>query len=180
MSSPSSWTLPSACASGTTSCIRLRHRMTVLFPHPEGPMMAVTRRGWMVRFTPSTALRCAYHALRSRTSSRGPASRGGSTGSRDWAGRNCPNKGVATRPFGLPVSVSVRPRWSGVEVGVSGATNPPSYGPACKQAEQGDQCDKHKGAAPGLGVPVLVGSDGIVVDLNRQGGDGLQQIDAEE
>ena len=32
-------------APGTTSCMRLRHRMKVDLPQPEGPMMAVTCRG---------------------------------------------------------------------------------------------------------------------------------------
>ena len=27
---------------GVMSCIRLRHRMKVLFPHPEGPITEVT------------------------------------------------------------------------------------------------------------------------------------------
>src|SRR3989442_15944748 len=42
MSSPSRRTLPSALAFGIVSCIRFRHRIRVDFPHPDGPMIAVT------------------------------------------------------------------------------------------------------------------------------------------
>src|SRR5512133_1208494 len=42
MSISSNKILPVAEALGTTSCIRLRQRMKVDLPQPEGPMMAVT------------------------------------------------------------------------------------------------------------------------------------------
>ncbi len=37
------------------SCIRLRERMKVDLPQPDGPMKAVTERGSMAMSTPSTA-----------------------------------------------------------------------------------------------------------------------------
>src|SRR6058998_174510 len=47
MSSPWSSTFPSTLAFGIVSCIRLRHRIRVDFPQPEGPMTAVTMRSSM-------------------------------------------------------------------------------------------------------------------------------------
>src|SRR5439155_4131080 len=61
------------------------------------------------------------------------------------------------------------------------ATDPP--GPheiAQQQAEQADHGDKYERAAPGLGVPILVRGNGIVVDLDGQGGHRLQQVSAKE
>src|SRR3984957_5664663 len=51
MSTPSSSTDPASCAPGTTSCIRFRIRRNVDFPHPEGPIKAVTCERAMVRST---------------------------------------------------------------------------------------------------------------------------------
>ena len=42
MSTPSSRIRPLIRNPGVMSCIRLRHRMKVLFPHPEGPITEVT------------------------------------------------------------------------------------------------------------------------------------------
>jgi hypothetical protein len=39
---PSRRISPSIRNPGVMSCIRLRHRMKVLFPHPEGPITEVT------------------------------------------------------------------------------------------------------------------------------------------
>ncbi len=51
----SSITRPSDRAPGISSCMRLTHRTMVDFPHPEGPMIAVTRPGSKARLTPLTA-----------------------------------------------------------------------------------------------------------------------------
>src|SRR5712691_7075012 len=42
MSTSSSSTFPVTQPPSDSSCIRLRQRRKVLFPHPDGPMMAVT------------------------------------------------------------------------------------------------------------------------------------------
>src|SRR5256885_14109097 len=62
MSSPWSKTFPSTLAFGIVSCIRLRHRIRVDFPQPEGPMTAVTMRSsmpivmsWIASFSPYQA-----------------------------------------------------------------------------------------------------------------------------
>src|SRR5256885_6395264 len=62
MSSPWRRTFPSTLAFGIVSCIRLRHRIRVDFPQPEGPMTAVTMRSsmpivmsWMASFSPYQA-----------------------------------------------------------------------------------------------------------------------------
>src|SRR2546421_11955357 len=62
MSCPSNKTWPSTLALGIVSCMRLRHRMRVDFPHPEGPMMPLTEcssksreMSWMASFGPYQA-----------------------------------------------------------------------------------------------------------------------------
>src|ERR1700745_2787416 len=64
---PSARTLPVTRAPGTTSCIRLRHRMNVDLPQPDGPMTAVTALGAMVTPIPCKTCALPNHALRSRT-----------------------------------------------------------------------------------------------------------------
>ncbi len=49
-------TFPSTRAPGITSCMRFSVLRKVDFPHPLGPMKAVTLRGSTVMVTPSTAL----------------------------------------------------------------------------------------------------------------------------
>src|SRR5436305_13051849 len=63
MSSPSSSTSPSIRAPGMTSWRRLRVRMNVDLPQPDGPISAVTCWGSMARVTSSTALNPPYQAL---------------------------------------------------------------------------------------------------------------------
>src|SRR2546430_15334665 len=62
MSSPWRSTFPSTLVFGIVSCIRLRHRIRVDFPQPEGPMTAVTMRSsmsivmsWIASFSPYQA-----------------------------------------------------------------------------------------------------------------------------
>src|SRR2546430_591730 len=62
MSSPWRSTCPSTLVFGIVSCIRLRHRIRVDFPQPEGPMTAVTMRSsmsivmsWIASFSPYQA-----------------------------------------------------------------------------------------------------------------------------
>ncbi len=47
--------------------MRLKQRMNVLFPQPDGPMNAVTVCLWTSRFTPSSATFPLYATLRSET-----------------------------------------------------------------------------------------------------------------
>ncbi len=54
-STPSISTSPSTRVPGITSCMRLRVRMNVDFPQPDGPMRAVTDLGSIAKETPSTA-----------------------------------------------------------------------------------------------------------------------------
>ena len=55
MSSSSSVICPSTRALGVSSCIRLRERSTVVFPHPDEPIKAVTWFASIVIVTPCTA-----------------------------------------------------------------------------------------------------------------------------
>src|SRR3954471_20810845 len=55
-------TSPSARACGATSCMRLRQRMSVLFPQPDGPMMAITCFSGIVSVMSSSACFLPYQA----------------------------------------------------------------------------------------------------------------------
>jgi hypothetical protein len=57
-------TLPSTRAPETTSCMRFRHRTKVDFPHPEGPMTAVTCPRAMARVMPLSAWEGPNQAFR--------------------------------------------------------------------------------------------------------------------
>src|SRR2546430_17449999 len=65
MSEPSRITPPDVFALGTSSCIRLRHRMNVDFPHPEGPITAENEcsRASILSFFKTWLF--PYHALKS-------------------------------------------------------------------------------------------------------------------
>jgi hypothetical protein len=56
MSVSSSMTRPSVRAPGTTSCMRFSERTNVDFPHPEGPITAVTWRSAMTRSMPRSTV----------------------------------------------------------------------------------------------------------------------------
>src|SRR5438105_8464428 len=70
MSWPSSSTWPATRAPGTTSCRRLSERRNVDFPHPEGPMTAVTCLGSTVMLTSASAWNDPNQASRCSTSMR--------------------------------------------------------------------------------------------------------------
>src|SRR6266550_7449326 len=62
----SSRTSPCTLAPGVSSCMRFRQRSSVLLPHPEGPMIAVTvcagnrsDTSRTARCVPNSAVRCA-------------------------------------------------------------------------------------------------------------------------
>src|ERR1043166_6642066 len=62
MFSPSSRTCPETRAPGTVSCMRLRQRMNVDLPQPDGPMIAVTDRSWKCIVAPRTACTAPKYA----------------------------------------------------------------------------------------------------------------------
>src|SRR5712664_4154234 len=62
MSSVSNRTFPSTRAFGMISCMRFKHRMSVDFPHPEGPMIAETECSSMSIVMSSMARLGPYHA----------------------------------------------------------------------------------------------------------------------
>src|SRR5215469_15791184 len=65
MSSPSRRIWPDTPAPGITSCMRLRVRRKVDFPHPDGPIRAVTRLASTASVTFWMALVEPYQALTS-------------------------------------------------------------------------------------------------------------------
>ncbi len=82
MSAPSSVTVPSARAPGTTSCIRFKQRTKVDLPQPDGPMIAVTWFSASGRSMPLSAWLLPNQALSPFASSLMPgavAARGGVT-----------------------------------------------------------------------------------------------------
>src|SRR5438445_3854545 len=166
MSWSSSNTRPWARAPRMTSCMRLRQRISVLLPQPDGPMMAVICRGATVSDTFSIACRSPYHALNSRTSRRGPASGGGTTDGGDGA-ISCSD--VASRNDLALVWASVRE-----------GTHPPANDPAGERAESANQSNKHQSRAPRLRMPIRVRRAGVLVDLNWKGCHRLQQIQIEK
>src|SRR3954447_22656343 len=70
MSRPSSSTSPETRALGTTSCMRLRARRNVDFPHPEGPIRAVTCFGSTRMLMSFRAWNAPNQTLRPSTSMR--------------------------------------------------------------------------------------------------------------
>src|SRR5688500_3305401 len=71
MSRPSKVTRPATRDPGTVSCIRLRHRSSVDFPHPDGPMIAVTSPARKASDTSRTAREAPKYALTPYAASRG-------------------------------------------------------------------------------------------------------------
>src|SRR5271157_1878689 len=63
MSTPSKRTCPETFDPGTRSCILLRHLISVDFPQPDGPIMAVTMLGLTERSTSNRACFWLYQAF---------------------------------------------------------------------------------------------------------------------
>src|SRR2546425_10968589 len=76
MSAPSSSTRPVPQPPSDSSCMRFKHRRTVLLPHPEGPIPALTVCAPNRRETSFTTARRAYRAVRRTVSSRSRTSGG--------------------------------------------------------------------------------------------------------
>src|SRR5213080_3227295 len=77
MSAPSSSTRPVTQPSPDSSCMRLRQRRKVLFPHPDGPITAVTLCLGNMTETSLTTARRPYSAVSRTVSSWSRASAGG-------------------------------------------------------------------------------------------------------
>ncbi len=92
MSLPWNNTLPVILAPRTSSCIRLRHRMSVDFPEPEGPIIAVTDRAFATMLTFFRTWLAPNHALTSDASS------AVSLGSRSVAGVATSGAGAVSSP----------------------------------------------------------------------------------
>src|SRR3984893_9782253 len=154
---PSNSTRPCMRALGTSSCIRLMHRITVLLPLPEGPINAVTLRGAAARSTSSTTLWVPNHAV-SFSMLRPPAA--GTTTSADAV------MGGATGSE--PVAISILPHAHAApeEAGHEGE----------------DQHDRDQGqrAGPRARLCLLEAGDRIGEDLQRQGLHALARVELGE
>src|SRR6266545_3338964 len=143
---PASKTLPCTHAPGTTSCMRLRQRTSVLLPQPEGPMIAVTWQSGMSSVTPRIACVFPYQAESSSTlmpASNSFSPRGG--------GRGC----------GCFSAISSSARiMSFLTLARSGCE---PHGDIDDENEQ----QKHQRGRPGLAVQLLVGPDRVL--KNREG-----------
>src|SRR5579883_2977968 len=182
MSCPSNRTRPATRAPGTVSCMRFRQRSRVDLPHPDGPMIAVTKRSGRASVASLTACRAPKYASRDSAASRGagaasgvaratPAAGAGGVTARDTASAPVtapgPRRSRSGRPDGSspPVSRLVAAR----------SGKPMSGRKARDQADEKDEANEDEGAGPGLGVPVVVRADRIGENLQRECGDRLVQ-----
>src|SRR5918911_5631149 len=141
MSRPSSRMRPLARPVGTVSCMRLRQRRKVDFPHPDGPMIAVTRRSRRLSDTLRTARTVPYQALSSSTAMRGRA--GASA------------MGRAT----ILTSAVARPSVAAAGAEAGARRN------AGEDTDDEDKGDENERSRPGEGVPLVIGADGVGEDL---------------
>ena len=90
MSAPFSSTSPASLAPATDSCIRLRIRRNVDFPHPDGPMSAVTVAAGIDSETSSRTRLSPNQAETPTASSREGPVASGAARRRDEAEAPCP------------------------------------------------------------------------------------------
>src|SRR5688500_5257325 len=151
MSVPSSRTDPDTWAPGIVSCMRFRHRRKVDLPHPEGPMMAVTRRSSKLSDTFLIACTSPKKASRLCTSTR----------VRDGSGAD---SAAATR---------------GDAIGTSSVTHSAKSRAgreACGKTDDEDERDEDERSRPGEGVPFVIGADSIVEDLKWKSRNRLVEV----
>src|SRR6185437_10961720 len=153
-SRPSSMTRPATRAVGTVSCIRLRQRRKVDLPHPDGPMIAVTVPSAILIDTSRMAC-----ILPNQASSDSVVIRA---------------RSEATAPGVLPSTTA-----GGTSRTGAGIEAIASRGPRDDTEDQDDR-DENQGARPREPMPVVVGADGIVEDLQWQRRDGLRDVGGPE
>src|SRR6185437_1882730 len=153
MSLPSRSTRPETRPVGTVSCMRLRQRRYVDLPQPDGPMIAMTLPSGTDSVIPCTAWMLPNHA------------------SSDSDTRRARSDVIAI-PFAGRTSAKPA-TWLFTSIAASSVE-------ACPGCESGDDTDdederdEDQGARPCEAVPVVVGTDGIVEDLEWQRGDRLR------
>src|SRR5512140_1121783 len=157
MSRPSSSTSPSTRAVGTVSCMRFRQRRNVDFPHPDGPMIAVTCRSWMRIDTPFTACTLPKYASSEPTRIRGVASNLS-------AGRATSD--TSSRRFGRSVAATGREAGTRCE--------------ARDETDDEDERDEDERSGPSEGMPCVIGTYRVGEDLQGKGGDRLFQRERPE
>ena len=143
-------------ASGFSSCIRLRARRKVDLPQPLGPMMAVTARGGDVE---RHVFEHGVVAEKDREVAHGQGRRG--RRSLVPAGRG----GIGWRLAAMAIQHFRLCGWNRSRV----RKRTPML-----MAQHEQKQDQRAG--PGLPVPVVVRRDGVVVNLQRQRGDGFGQL----
>src|SRR5918993_6110531 len=119
-------TSPSTRANGIVSCIRLRQRNSVDFPHPDGPMIAVTWFVWKSSETSRTACVEPKCALSARVCIAG------------------------SLPGSSDARIEVRAIASVIGAPVTGP-----YGEPREDADHEDEGDQNQRARPRLGVPFV-------------------------
>src|SRR5512135_354584 len=150
MSWPSSRTRPVTRAPGTSSCMRLRERSSVDLPQPEGPIRAVTVFSRKARSTSRTPELAPYQAVSVSAASRGATAAAPSGGAAALRGPGAVTGGARRWRSGvLTLGTHHRPR---------------------DEAEGQDEHDQDQSAGPRLAVPLVVGTQRVDVDLQRQGG----------
>ena len=146
-------------ASGTSSCIRLRARRKVDLPQPLGPMMAVTARAAMSSETFLSTWLSPKKTERLRT-----VRAVGSPRRRFRARRRTLTVGRVGHAF----SAHGRDQTLRLE--------PVARQEADADVDGQDEQEQDQRARPGLPVPVVVGRNGVVENLQRQRGDGVGQF----
>src|SRR5829696_5342327 len=133
MSAPSSSTRPVIQPCSESSCIRFSVRRKVDLPQPDGPISACTRLGAKLSDTDFTAVNLPYRADSLSVTMRGCRAVSDS------------GRGATAR---LKVSSAIEAE--------------ATYGKTGSQAQYEDDQDQHQSGGPGVLMPLLIGTGGIV------------------
>src|SRR5215831_7589023 len=180
MSRPWKRISPSTRADGTVSCIRLMHRSSVDLPHPDGPMIAVTRpvSTWneTSRTTRAAPKYASSDSIASATSGVvAAASPCTATGSASGRAAGCTPGALAARTEASAATGGIRTSRS-----IAAEPEARSGGEAGGEADDEDEREEDERACPGLSVPVVIGRNRIEINLHGKRGDRLERRDRPE
>src|SRR4051812_22500590 len=148
---------PSTRALGTVSCMRLMHRSSVDFPHPDGPMIAVTACCGIASDTSLTAGAAPKYAHRCSVMTLGLS------GALVLCASATTTRGDTT--FGIMRGLRA--------ASIDWSTESRSRDEACSETDHQHYSDQHEGARPCLCMPFVVGADSVRENLERQSSDRL-------
>src|SRR5688500_5953895 len=146
--------------------MRFRHRSSVDFPHPDGPMIAVTFRSRNSSDTPCTTRVAPKYASRFDTVRRAP--RTASAAAAILAAASETTVRGTRGPRRPPDSMTGS---------VARSNKPPPRREPRDDADDENEPDENQRPGPRLGDPGVVGSARIDVDLMRERGDRLVECE---